>query len=830
LLVTLPRPLVPVFVASCLALAAATAFAGPWGHDPASSLPLVKLPGDQVASGIVRDSGHGAIAFYLSPAPDPFGTPPPAVSLHSVHVLQDGTFDAAWSSATVPGITNIFGFNVLADGAGGAYVGWADERNTATTGRDVYLQHLHADGTPDPAWPVGGRAVCTAPGTQTVPWLVHDGGTGVILTWSDRRDSLTTGYDLYAGHVRANGTLDPAWPVNGVAIVKTTGNQTGAWPLPDGAGGAFVVWSDTRTPANGQDVYAGHLLAGGTMDPAWPANGRAVATLPGPQLSGYPVTDGAGGLFVTWYDYTQPASVVHVLANGTVDPTWPAGGPTLDPNMTVFGEERIAPDGATGVYVLWDAVTNTVANSELYARHLLADGTWDPAWPAFPVRLEPGTSNKTFTTSFELVPLGDGSVLFDWADDNGGAGEPTMSTARLLPTGVVDPAWPAGGVLISATGGYSPVVGGIADGRGGAIYSWSDVRDSLTTQLDVYVDRIGPDGRRGVTAPDWHAVRDVANDQGGRVSLQWYWSSLDNMPADPLTSYNVWRRLFASAVTPDVARRALPGSAAIAPQPGDVRVRGDGATATFWEFLASVPPRGMPDYAYTVNTLADSTSAGTAWETYEVDAVANATAYSSVPDSGYSVDNIPPPAPTSFAGAYAVGSATLQWDPLLVPDLASYRLYRGGSAAFVPSAANRIASPVTTHYTDAAGKPAYYKLTGLDVHGNEGPATTLLPAGTAGVDGATPAALSLALGSSSPAHGSATLALGLPRADRIALAVYDDAGRRVRTVFAGAAAAGRRVLAWDLRDDAGRPVGDGLYFVELMAGGERRTVRISVLR
>jgi hypothetical protein len=303
------------------------------------------------------------------------------------------------------------------------------------------------------------------------------------------------------------------------------------------------------------------------------------------------------------------------------------------------------------------------------------------------------------------------------------------------------------------------------------------------------------------------------------------------MPADPLTAYNVWRQLDVLAMPADVARRALPASSATPPQPGDVRVRGTGATSTFWEFIATVPPRGVPSYALTVPTHADSTAAGVPWETYEVDAVMAATAYSSAPDSGYSVDNLAPPAPSGFAGSYSGGSAALVWDPLLVYDLAGYRLYRGTSAGFVPGPGNQIASPTTTHFTDAAGAPAYYKLTGVDVHGNEGPAVTLLPSGTTAVDGGTaPTELALALRSSSPAHTRVTLALALPRTGRTTLAVYDAQGRRVRVLLDGAATPGRRTAAWDLRDDAGRTVGAGLYFAERAAGGDRRTLKLVVAR
>lgn len=821
--------LVAASLATAFVLLNSPARAGTWSHDAAVNLQLVKLPGDQCVQDMVPDGGHGAIVFYVDPCGDPLASSPPLVSLHSMHVLGKGEFDPAWSSAALPGTKNIYGYVLMPDGTGGAFVGWADQRNVATTGRDLYVQHVRPNGTPDPAWPVGGRAVCTAPGTQITPAMTSDGTGGVILAWTDRRDSVTSFSDVYAAHVRANGTLDPAWTVNGVAVVKTNGIQQSALLTSDGAGGAIVTWSDTRNAPTSADVYAGHVRANGTMDPAWPVNGRAVLIANGFQNPTHIITDGAGGAFVSWHDALQRPSFQHVLANGTLDAAWPATGVVLDASATAMDDLQLAADGGTGVYALWDAVTNTVANNDLYARHILASGVSDPAWPIDPLRLEPGASNKTFFSSAAPLAMGDGSFLFDWQDDR--FGPLAVFAGRLLPWGIADPAWPAAGRLVMSSGGSFPSVAKVFDGRGGALYSWTDVRDSVSTNYDVYGDRLGVDGLRGVDQPEWHAVSDIKGDQGGKVSLQWYWSSFDNMPADPLSSYNVWRRLDAAAVPADMARQALPASSSIPLRPGEVRVRGTGAASTFWEFLVSVPPRGVPNYALTVQTRADSTAAGTAWETYEIDAVAAATAYSSYPDSAYSVDNLAPPGPAGFAGTYASGNATMVWDPLLVSDLANYRLYRGASAGFVPGPGNRIASPTTTHFTDPAGTPAYYKLTGVDVHGNEGPAAALMPAGTTGVGNDTrPTQVSLALISPSPAHTLALFELGLPRASQVQLAVFDAAGRRVRTLFAQATPAGVRTLSWDLRDDAGRMSGDGLYFARLDAGGVLCTARIAVVR
>lgn len=63
------------------------------------------------------------------------------------------------------------------------------------------------------------------------------------------------------------------------------------------------------------------------------------------------------------------------------------------------------------------------------------------------------------------------------------------------------------------------------------------------------------------------------------------------------------------------------------------------------------------------------------------------------------------------------------------------------------------------------------------------------------------------------------------------LIVYDVAGRMVRTLIMGdISSVGQHTVTWDGRDESGRPVGSGLYFCSLRAGGYKDTVRLAVIR
>jgi carboxypeptidase T len=80
-----------------------------------------------------------------------------------------------------------------------------------------------------------------------------------------------------------------------------------------------------------------------------------------------------------------------------------------------------------------------------------------------------------------------------------------------------------------------------------------------------------------------------------------------------------------------------------------------------------------------------------------------------------------------------------------------------------------------------------------------------------------------------PARSVAHLGIALPRAASLRLEIYDLQGRRVRTLASGRLGAGRYALAWDLRDDAGRPVAPGIYLARLSGEAGDRTRRIVLL-
>ena len=62
------------------------------------------------------------------------------------------------------------------------------------------------------------------------------------------------------------------------------------------------------------------------------------------------------------------------------------------------------------------------------------------------------------------------------------------------------------------------------------------------------------------------------------------------------------------------------------------------------------------------------------------------------------------------------------------------------------------------------------------------------------------------------------------------VALFDLQGRRVRTLARGVYASGFETAVWDGRDDAGRPVSSGVYFLRAVSAGETTRIKLTVLR
>jgi hypothetical protein len=786
-----------------------------WPHDTnIGNVPICTEAYSEMYPTIVSDGAGGAIIAWYTYASVGY-------DVYAQRVNASGAVQ--WTTIGVPicrATGDQYNPTIASDGAGGAIITWYDFRSGGTTGYDIYAQRVNASGAVQ--WTTDGVAICTAASTQQSPTIVSDGAGGAIITWHDYRGGAYA--DIYAQRVNGAGTVQ--WPANGVAICAATYNQVSPTIVPDGAGGAVITWDDLRGGAS-WDIYAQRVNASGAVQ--WPADGVALCTASYDQSSPKIASDGAGGAIVTWQDLRNGASLdiyaQRVSAAGVVQ--WTANGVALCAAGNSQLDAAIASDGAGGAIVTWDDIRSG-AYYDIYAQRVSAAGAVQ--WTADGVALCTAGNNQLNPA---IASDGAGGAVITWQDMRGGTYYDVYAQ-RVSAAGVVQ--WTANGVALStATNDQRyPVI--VSDGAGGAIVTWQDLRGvSGLTSSDIYAQRVDQWGCLGVQ-PTSAGVKDVPNDQGGKVKVSWYASPLDSFPSYSVASYLIYR-----SVPPNRAAQALSaGATLVAGTEGGENLDGraivartEGALTKFWEYVGTVTASHKSGYSYLAPTVCDSVSGSNPVTFFMIEAITsgNAMWWDSDPDSGYSVDNLSPATPTLLTGNYAASVTYVHWTENSEADLAGYRLYRGSSADFVPGPGNLVAAQPDTGYSDTGSPGSYYKLSAVDTHGNESGFALLTPAATTDVGaGAAPREVAFAAPSPNPARQGTLLSFALPRAGSATLAVYDMSGRRVRTVRAGWLEAGRYQLPFDLRDGDERRLPSGLYLVRFDADGLTLVRRLAILR
>ena len=384
-----------------------------------------------------------------------------------------------------------------------------------------------------------------------------DGAGGMIVAWEDYRNFAISGRAIYAQHVLKCGVVDPTWPPDGVVVATGAGNVRDgvadrAFPVivSDGSGGALVAWAKGDLPA--LDIFAQHVLNGGTVDPAWPANGAGVCTAVGQQSTPKITSDGAHGAFLTWDDRRGGALirrvfVQHLLSTG-VDPSWAVDGvPACPASAPSQNFPVICSDGAGGAIVGWSDSRDLPVRRDLYAQRLSPTGALLWAAGGQPCCLAPG-QNRFFngaggasiwvTSSADdqgnaIVPDGAGGCFMTWVDERNLAftGDDVYAQ-RLTASGAVAAGWAPNGVALCGAPGNQTAATILADGAGGAIASWSESSAGpVAARPGVFAQHVtgagvvdGPAGGLMISSAGgtvtWF-MPDIVSDGAGGAVLAW---------------------------------------------------------------------------------------------------------------------------------------------------------------------------------------------------------------------------------------------------------------------------------------------------------------------
>ena len=195
--------------------------------------------------------------------------------------------------------------------------------------------------------------------------------------------------------------------------------------------------------------------------------------------------------------------------------------------------------------------------------------------------------------------------------------------------------------------------------------------------------------------PILNYVKDVPNDQGGKVSLKWARSAHDISSNNLITSYSVFR--------------------SFPPSGGNFA----------WQEVATVTARLLPFYSYIDNTPYDSTSGNSGTFFYRIRANTSNISefwYSGM-ISGRSIDNIAPLMLSPFTAAPIINDVRLNWKRSASTDLLNYVLYRSTSPTIDINTQPVFATTTDSTYLDTSPLSGvyYYFAVAQDIHNNKSP-------------------------------------------------------------------------------------------------------------
>jgi hypothetical protein len=324
------------------------------------------------------------------------------------------------------------------------------------------------------------------------PTACPDGAGGAYVIWTV---AGSTAEDVYLQRVTAAGTIAPGWPAGGLPVCVLPNSQLSGAPVPDGFGGVFVAWQDFRDSPTRPDIYAQRIMADGTIAPGWPVNGAPVTRAPDYQQSPRIAPDGEGGAFLSWDDFSPARDLYaqHLTEAGQVAGGWPADGLPICTADGAQGYASLIPDGTGGLLIAWS--DSRAAGLGVYAQRITASGATATGWVAngLPIVLGKGIP--------QLVPVGAGEVLVACLTGDQYGFDLEYYVQRFTFAGTIAPGWPAAGVRVCSAPGERAGLVATSDDRGGMLLSWYDYRDP-NSGGDIYALRVLADGS---SAAGWAA-------------------------------------------------------------------------------------------------------------------------------------------------------------------------------------------------------------------------------------------------------------------------------------------------------------------------------------
>jgi len=328
----------------------------------AGGVPVAADASEEIDPEVASDGQHGAIVVWSAHS----GTGQDG-HIHAQRI--DGNGNLLWSPELVLSFSDQYESApcITDDGNGGAYVAWAFYNNQEY---DVYAQRVSASGAQ--MWQNGGISLTPSLGAQDSPMLLADGTGKAFLCYTSWASGSIPRQQVVV--LNPDGSTAAS-----LALSSASGAQRSPRLTIVATGLLGIVWEDGRTGGSKTRTYAQLINNAGAK--SWAADGVAVSNRAGNQMTPHVIADGNGGMIVSWEDLTAGITqgdtyAQKFAANGS--PLWTAAGVPIATADKMQQVPCMASDGAGGAIVAWEDYRASFTNSDIYASHVLADGTLPP--------------------------------------------------------------------------------------------------------------------------------------------------------------------------------------------------------------------------------------------------------------------------------------------------------------------------------------------------------------------------------------------------------------------------------------------------------------------
>ena len=544
------------------------------------------------------------------------------------------------------------------------------------------------------------------------------------------------------------------WASNGVAVSGALNNQTGPQSLTDGVGGVFVTWSDSRS--GDSDIYAHRITGQGLLPWSPPQNGEGVRVALNDQTDPRIISDGFGGAIIVWVEERNNGSTdiyaQRIDASGVAQ--WGVNPIVVCSAQHDQESPNAVPDGSGGAIITWqDARGGSNAVADIYAQRLNSGG--GAAWTSDGVPVCVAADQQSIPV---IVSDGTSGAIIAWADRRSGTNR-DIYARRITSAGTLQ--WTADGNVVCTETSEQDSPAMTSDGAGGAIVTWTDARDGFT---DIYAQRLNvtgtalwtADGVEICGAANAQSDPQIISDNGGGAILLW---------GDARDSGTTGDDIYVQRVNASGAAQWTTEGVAV-------------CTAGNQQVFARMAPNGSGG---AVVAWMDTRSGGLNYDIYAQRVNAN---------------------------------GTMQWTP---------------NGAALCTATNAQSSPSVASDGFGGAIVAWHDLrsgTNTDIYANRITQGGVTPTAV----GDTPALSSLRVSDAYPNPFASVTVLDVTLDDKadVGVDIFDVSGRRVRVLELGRREAGAMRIAFDGRDARGQRLPSGVYFARVHAAGETATRKLVI--